>query len=109
MATNDTTASTETVSAELYAAALNRMNITWEPSEKDAAEIKAAIIEARDYLRDHAGSPALSFDTGTYRTLLLTCTEYVRSKKLADFRADYLEELNTMRLREAFGCGKGES
>ena len=46
MATNDKTASTETVSAELYAAALNRMNITWEPSEKDAAEIKAAMIPA---------------------------------------------------------------
>ena len=106
---NETAETAAQVSDQLYQAVLNRMNITWEPSEKDAAEIKAAIIEARDYLRDHAGSPALSFDTGTYRTLLLTCTEYVRSKKLADFRADYLEELNTLRLREAFGCGKGES
>ena len=46
MATNDTTESTETVSAELYAAALNRMNITWEPDETTAQNIKAAIIEA---------------------------------------------------------------
>lgn len=109
MATNDTTASTETVSAELYAAALNRMNITWEPDEKTAQNIKAAIMEAQDYLRGIAGSPALSFAMGADRALLLTCTEYVISKKLADFRADYLEELNTLRLREAFGCGKNES
>lgn len=106
---NETAETTAQVSDQLYQAVLNRMNITWEPDEKTAQNIKAAIIEAQDYLRGIAGSPALSFAMGADRALLLTCTEYVISKKLADFRADYLEELNTLRLREAFGCGKGES
>lgn len=106
---NETAETAAQVSDQLYQAVLNRMNITWEPDEKTAQNIKAAIIEAQDYLRGIAGSPALSFAMGADRALLLTCTEYVISKKLADFRADYLEELNTLRLREAFGCGKGES
>ena len=106
---NETAETTAQVSDQLYQAVLNRMNITWEPDEKTAQNIKAAIIEAQDYLRGIAGSPALSFAMGADRALLLTCTAYVISKKLADFRADCLEELNTLRLREAFGCGKGES
>ena len=102
----NTTASTETVSAELYAAALNRMNITWEPDEKTERNTKNAIEEAMDYLRDTAGSPGLSFESGELRQLLITAAWYFVNSKRADFIEEYSGELNMLRFREGFGCGK---
>lgn len=112
MATTETTGTTETTtqtSEALYQAVLNRMNITWEPDAKTAENIKNAIEEAQDYLHSAAGSPGLSFDSGTNRTLLITCAWYITESKLADFRADYSEELTGLRLMEGFNCGKEES
>lgn len=90
----------------IYDAVLNRMNITWEPDEKTAKNIKNAIGEARDYLRSVAGNPTLTFGKGEKRNLLITCTWYFLESKRADFIQEYSGELMNLRLEEAFGCGK---
>lgn len=90
----------------LYQAVLNRMNITWEPDEKTASNIKNAIEEAQDYLRSLAGNSELSFEKGEKRQLLITCAWYFVENKRADFTQEYSGELIDLRLREGFGCGK---
>ena len=69
---NETAETAAQVSDQLYQAVLNRMNITWEPDEKTERNTKNAIEEALDYLRDTAGSPGLSFESGELRQLLIT-------------------------------------
>lgn len=96
----------EKISDELYEAVLNRMNITWVPDEKTAQNIKNAIEEAQDYLRNHAGSPELSFEEGELRQLLIACAWYFVENKRAEFSSEYMGELIDLRLREGFGCGK---
>lgn len=95
----------EVISAELYEAVLNRMNITWTPDEKTAQNIKNAIEEARDYLRKHAGSPELTFESGEKRSLLIECAWYFVENKRAEFSSEYMGELIALRLEEGFGCG----
>ena len=68
---NETAETAAQVSDQLYQAVLNRMNITWEPDEKTERNTKNAIEEALDYLRDTAGSPGLSFESGELRQLLI--------------------------------------
>lgn len=103
-----TTETPAQISDQLYQAALNRRNITWEPDEKTAQNIKNAIEEAQDYLRSVAGSPGLSFESGELRSLLTTAAWYFAENKRADFIAEYSGELNMLRLMEGFGCGKEE-
>ena len=93
------------VNAALYEAVLNRMNITWTPDEKTAQNIKNAIEEAQDYLRKHAGSPELSFESGEKRSLLIECAWYFVENKRAEFGSEYMGELIALRLEEGFGCG----
>lgn len=106
MATEET--GTAEFDYKLQQAVQNRMNITWEPDPKTAENIKNAIEEAQDYLRNVAGSPGLSFE-GEARTLLITCAWYIVESKLADFIAEYSGELNILRFTEGFCCGKNES
>ena len=89
----------------VYQAVLNRMNITWEPDQTTAQNVKNAIEEAQSYLADRSGNPDLQFD-GAKRALLITCAQYILYSKLADFAADYQSELETLRLREGFRCGE---
>lgn len=91
---------------ELYSAVLNRMNITWDVDAKTAENIRNAIEEAMDYLRSHAGNPALAFGSGELRQLLITCAWYFVENKRADFYMEYRAELLMLRLKEGFGCGK---
>lgn len=93
------------VSAELYAAVLNRMNITWEPDEKTAQNIKNAIEEAQDYLCKYADNPELSFESGELRNLIIAGAWYFVENKRAEFAREYSGELINLRLMEAFGCG----
>ena len=95
----------EVISAVLYEAVLNRMNITWEPDEKTAQNIKNAIEEAQDYLRKYAGSPDLTFESGEKRNLLIACAWYFVENKRAEFSSEYMGELIALRLEEGFGCG----
>lgn len=97
------------VSDTLYRRALNRMNITWEPDDKTAENIKAAIEEATAYLRDRAGSSTLELDTEEYRGLVIACAWYFVNNRRAEFAEDYAAELTALRLVEGFGCGKKES
>ena len=94
------------VSDALFDAVLNRMNITWDPDEKTEQNIKNAIEEAQDYLRDYADNPELSFEKGELRNLIITCAWYFVENKRAEFTSEYSSELITLRLEEAFGCGK---
>ena len=103
---NETAEIAAQVSDQLYQAVLNRMNITWEPDEKTERNTKNAIEEALDYLRDTAGSPGLSFESGELRQLLITAAWYFVNSKRADFIEEYSGELNMLRFREGFGCGK---
>lgn len=93
------------ISDALYDAVLNRMNITWEPDEKTARNIKNAIEEAQDYLRDYADNLALPFEHGERRNLLITCAWYFAENKRAEFTTEYSSELILLRLKEACGCG----
>ena len=94
------------VSDALFDAVLNRMNITWELDEKAAQNIKNAIEEAQDYLRDYADNPELSFEKGELRNLIITCAWYFAEHKRAEFTSEYSGDLINLRMREAFGCGK---
>lgn len=94
------------VSANLFEAVLNRMNITWDPDEKTERNIKNAIEEAQGYLRRTAGNPELSFEEGERRNLIITCAWYFVENKRAEFASEYSGELISLRLEEAFGCGK---
>lgn len=94
------------VSDALFDAVLNRMNITWELDEKAAQNIKNAIEEALDYLRKIAGNPELSFDSGELRNLIIACAWYFVENKRAEFASEYSGELISLRLEEAFDCGK---
>ena len=67
---------------------------------------KVTIEEALDYLRDTAGSPGLSFESGELRQLLITAAWYFVNSKRADFIEEYSGELNMLRFQEGFGCGK---
>ena len=98
----------ETVDQKMYQATLSRMNITWEPDEATAQNIKNAIEEAQEYLREIAGAPELSFAQGQLRQLLITCAWYFVENKRADFAEEYSGELTMLRLREGFGCGKAK-
>ena len=77
---NETAETAAQVSDQLYQAVLNRMNITWEPDEKTERNTKNAIEEALDW--------------------------YFVNSKRADFIEEYGGELNMLRFREGFGCGK---
>ena len=94
------------VGVELYDAVLNRMNITWEPDDKTAQNIKNAIEEAQDFLRKYADNPELSFEDGELRNLLIAGAWYFVENKRAEFAREYSGELLNLRLEEAFGCGK---
>ena len=94
------------VSDELFAAVLNRMNITWEPDEKLKLNIRNAIEEAHSYLCHMAGNYELTFESGEKRTLLIACAWYIVENKRADFEREYSADLITLRLEEGFGCGK---
>lgn len=94
------------VNFDLYSAVLNRMNITWDVDPKTAENIRSAIDEAMDYLRSHAGNPALTFERGELRQLLITCAWYFVENQRAAFYAEYKSELLTLRMMEGFGCGK---
>lgn len=94
------------VSDALYSAVLNRMNITWEPDEKMAWNIRNAIEEAQDYLRSVAGNSETSFESGERRGLLIDCAWYFVEGKRAEFQTEYLGDLISLRLGEGFGCGK---
>lgn len=93
---NETAETAAQVSDQLYQAVLNRMNITWEPDEKTERNTKNAIEEALDYLRDTAGSPGLSFESGELRQLLITAAWYFVNNKRADFIEEYSGELNML-------------
>lgn len=93
------------VSDDLFAAILNRMNITWELDEQTTKNIKNAIEEARDYLCKIAGNHVLSFEDGERRNLLIACAWYFVENKRAEFAEAYASELMALRLEEAFGCG----
>lgn len=94
------------VSFDLYSAVLNRMNITWDVDAQTAENIRNAIEEAMDYLRSHAGNPALTFESGELRQLLTTCAWYFVENKRADFYMEYQSDLIALRMMEGFGCGK---
>lgn len=94
------------VSDALYAAVLNRMNITWEPDEKQKQNILNAIEEAHSYLCRMAGNYLLSFERGDKRTMLITCAWYIVENKRADFEREYSADLIALRLEEGFGCGQ---
>lgn len=94
------------VNDALYEAVLNRMNITWEPDEKLAQNIRNSIEEANSYLCHMAGNYLVSFDSGEKRTLLITCAWYIVEGKRADFAREYSGDLIALRLEEGFGCGK---
>lgn len=98
--------STGGFSDALYQAALNRMNYTWELDNQTEQNVRNAMEEAQDYLRQRAGNPELSFESGSYRGLFLDCTWYMINHKRADFGREYSDELTTLRLMEGFGCGK---
>ncbi len=97
------------VSERLYQMALNRRNITWEPDEKTAANIRACIEEAVAYLRTTAGNPTLELDTEEYRGLAAAAAWYFAENRRAEFAEDYAAELTGLRLAEGFGCGKEKS
>ena len=103
-----TVAAAQEVDEDLYNAVLNRLNITWEPDEKAAQNIKLAMNEAADFLRNRAGSPTLSFAEGENRALFIVCTFYIISHKMADFEQEYSSDLLALRLQEGFNCGKSE-
>lgn len=93
-------------SEQLFDAVLNRMNITWDPDEQTERNIKNAIEEAQDYLRKIAGNPELSFENGERRSLIIACAWYFVENKRAEFASEYSSELISLRLEEAFDCGK---
>lgn len=97
------------VSDELYRAVLNRMNITWVPDTSMAANIYSAIEEAQDFLCDRSGNKDASFSAPARKNLLITCAWYFVENKRADFAREYADELLTLRLEEAFGCGSEEN
>lgn len=97
------------VSDELFSAVLNRMNITWDPDEKTAQNIRNAIEEARDYLCSYAGSSEPSFDYGEKRNLIIACAWYFVENKRAEFAQEYMGELIALRLEVGFGCGTEDS
>ena len=99
----------ESENTDLFNAVLNRLNITWEPDEKAAQNIKLAMDEAADFLRNRAGSSTLSFAEGENRALFIVCTFYIISNKKAEFEQEYSGELLGLRLQEGFNCGKGEA
>ena len=94
------------ISAALFDAVLNRMNITWEPDAKQRANVLNAIEEAQSYLRKFAGNSGITFETGDLRTLLITCAWYIVENKRAEFEQEYSGDLIGLRLEEGFGCGK---
>lgn len=98
----------QVVDEALYNDVLNRMNITWTPDAKTAQNVRSAIKEAQDYLQKKAGKPGLPFE-GENRALLIACAWYIVANKLADFTADYADELLALRLTEGFGCGQEKS
>ena len=93
----------------LYGHVCNRMNITWVPDGSTQGNVENSIDEAMQYLRGVAGTPTLSFGNGNLRNLCVTCACYLFENKKADFIQEYEGELNMLRLREGFGCGKEES
>ena len=97
------------VSEEIYRLVLNRMNYTWEPDEKQAANIKAAIEEAEAILRARSGKADLDLTGPEYRGLLISCAWYLVNNRRAEFEEDYRNELVNLRLVEGFGCGTEES
>lgn len=97
------------VSEELYQAALRRMNYTFELDAKTAQNIRDALTEAQAYLRKRSGNPELSFEEPDHRTLLLDCAWYTLNHKTADFRREYADELDALRMMEGFGCGKEDA
>ena len=103
---NETAETAAQVSDQLYQAVLNRMNITWEPDEKTERNTKNAIEEALDYLRDTAGSPGLPLITTKAPRSTITAAWEFENNKRADFIEEYSGELNMLRFREGFGCGK---
>ena len=94
------------VTDQLYQAALDRMNYNFELDAGTERNIRNALEEAQDYLRKQAGNPALSFEGGSNRALLLDCSWYILNHKKADFGREYSGELTSLRLMEGFGCGK---
>lgn len=97
------------VSEGIYRLVLNRMNYTWEPDEKQAANIKAAIEEAEAILRARSGKEDLDLTGPEYRGLLISCAWYLVNNRRAEFEEDYRNELVNLRLVEGFGCGTEES
>lgn len=94
------------VKPEILKLALNRMNITWEPDEKELENVTAAIEEAEALLRDRSGSKELDLTGPEYRGLLITGAWYIKNHMKAEFEADYRSEIISLRLVEGFGCGK---
>lgn len=94
------------VSDTLYQATLVRMNISWTPDEQLSMNVRNAVEEAQELLRDHAGNADLSFETGELRGLCVDCAWYLVYHKRTEFLREYAPELTNLRLKEGFGCGK---
>lgn len=90
----------------LYPICCSFMNYTWELDPQTVQNIKNCMEEARDYLRNKAGNPGVSFLTGENRNLFKTCVWYLVENKKAEFEREYAPDLTSLRLREGFGCGR---
>lgn len=97
------------VKPEILKLALNRMNITWEPDEKELENVTAAIEEAEAFLRARSGNKELDLTGPEYRGLLIEGAWYFKNQMRAEFEEDYRAEIISLRLVEGFGCGKEES
>lgn len=92
----------------LIQAVLDRMGTSWTPDDQYMRKVRSSVEDSCALLRSTAGDPNLPLHQGEYRDLCVICSVYLIYNKRAEFLLDYREELNTLRLREGFGCGKAE-
>ncbi len=87
---------------------LGRLGVTWNPDEKYLKKASDACRGAIGILRSVAGNPTLSFERGEDFDLAVTCAWYLIENRRAEFFADYANDLNWLRAREAFHLGTFE-
>lgn len=79
------------------------------PEEDDPGflrNVRSAAEEAMAHLRKIAGNPELDFEDPDDRNLAVTCAWYFLENQRAEFDREYSGDLISLRMSEAFGCGK---
>ncbi len=87
---------------------LNRQDMTWAVDDASKGKLRGILERGMEAIRSRAGNSALAFE-GENKSLLFDYCRYDLNNCREQFDAAFAHELTMLRLREGFGCGKGET